>query len=95
MTAGSSEGGLFEYGSDDEIGANLDCLRDEAPADFAMVGSVTRDDATSRRLRQTSRHAMRPRGLVVFRALCARSGWRIARAIERPFSDQVALTRAP
>jgi hypothetical protein len=95
VAAGSSEGGLFEYGSDDEIGATLACLRDEAPADFAMVGSVTRDDETSRRLRQGSRHAIRPRGLEVFGALAARSGWRIARAIERPLSDQVVLERAP
>ena len=94
VAAGSSEGGLFEYGSDEEIGANLACLRDEAPDDFVMVGSVTRDDETSRRLRRGSRHAIRPRGLEVFRALAARSGWRIARAIGRPLSDQVVLERA-
>ena len=93
IAIGSSEGGLFEYGSDAEIGAVLDCLRDEAPADFAMVGSVTRDDETSRRLRQGTRHALRPRGLEVFRALAARSGWRVARAIGRPLSDQVVLER--
>lgn len=91
----SSEGGLFEYGSDGEIGATLACLRDEAPADFTVVGSVTRDDETSRRLRQGTRHAIRPRGLEVFRALAARGGWQIARAIGRPLSDQVVLERAP
>jgi hypothetical protein len=95
VTAGSSEGGLFEYGTDAEIEANLDCLRDEAPPHFVMVGSVTRADAPMQRLRQTSRFALRPRGLAAFRALAARSGWRIARALERPFSDHVALTRAP
>ncbi|HEY6477179.1 MAG TPA: hypothetical protein VI456_11405, partial [Polyangia bacterium] len=42
IAVASSEGGLFEYGTDDDIGAALACLRDEAPADFAMVGSVTR-----------------------------------------------------
>jgi hypothetical protein len=31
---------------------------------------------------------------VAFRALAARCGWRIARAIERPFSDHVVLARA-
>ncbi len=94
VAVGSSEGGLFEYGSDDEIGATLACLRDEAPPDFAMVGSVTRDDEPSRRLRQGTLHAIRPRGLEVFRPLAARSGWRIARAIGRPLSDQVVLERA-
>jgi hypothetical protein len=91
----SSEGGLFEYGSDEDIGATLACLRDEAPADVAMVGSVTRDDDTSRRLRQGSGHAIRPRGLEIFRAMAARSGWRIARAIGRPLSDQVVLEQTP
>jgi len=95
VVVGSSEGGLFEYGSDADIAANLDCLRDEAPDHFVMTGSVTRDDETSRRLRRGSSHAIRPRGLEVFRALAARSGWRIARAVPRPLSDQVALVRAP
>jgi hypothetical protein len=93
VAAGSSEGGLFEYGSDEEIAANLACLRDEAPDDFVMTGSVTRADETAQRLRQGGRHAIRPRGLEVFRALAAKSGWRIARAIARPLSDQVALER--
>lgn len=95
VAAGSSEGGLFEYGSDGEIGANLACLRDEAPGDFVIVGSVTRDDETSRRLRRGSTHAIRPRGLELFRALAAQSGWQIARAVARPLSDQVVLARAP
>ena len=94
VAAGSSEGGLFEYGSDEEITAVLTCLRDEAPAGFVMVGSVTRNDETSRRLRRGATHAIRPRGLEVFSALAARSGWRIGRAIGRPLSDQVVLERA-
>jgi hypothetical protein len=60
-----------------------------------MVGSVTRADEPTQRLRQTSSPATRPRGLTSFRALAARCGWRIARAIERPFSDHVVLARAP
>jgi hypothetical protein len=95
VAVGSSEGGLFEYGSDAEIAATLGCLRDEAPDGCVMTGSVTRDDETSRRLRRGTTHALRPRGLEVFRALAARSGWQIARAIARPLSDQVALVRAP
>jgi hypothetical protein len=94
IAAGSSEGGLFEYGSDEEIVANLTCLRDAAPADFVMAGSVTRADQLTRRLYVSGGPAIRPRGLDVFGALAARGGWKIARAIERPFSDNVALTRA-
>lgn len=92
-TAGSSEGGLFEYGSDDEILRNLEALRDGTPAGFVMVGSVTRDDEAMRRLRRIHAPATRPRGLDVFTKLAERAGWRVAEAVEGPFSDQVALRK--
>lgn len=89
---GSSEGGLFEYGSDDEILKNLAALRAGTPRGFVFAGSVTRADRPARRLHQLGGAAVRPRGLAVFRDLVAREGWRVIRAIERPFSDHVALT---
>jgi hypothetical protein len=91
IAIGSSEGGLFEYGSDDEIVSNLTALRDGAPRGFVMVGSVTRADAPIQRLRQASPAATRMRGLDVFAALAASAGWTVSRAIERPFSDSVVL----
>ncbi len=87
----SSEGGLFEYGSDDEIEANLKALR--AGGDVrAVVGSVTRADEPTQLLRKTGAAAIHPRGLAVFRSLVENTGWRISRVVERPFSDQVLLT---
>jgi len=91
IAIGSSEGGLFEYGTDDAILANLTAAREAGPADFAMAGSVTRADRPVQRLRATSQPATRPRGIEVFRALVARAGWRVEQVIERPFSDQVAM----
>ena len=91
IAIGSSEGGLFEYGSDDAILANLTAAREAALPDFAMLGSVTRADGPVQRLRETSQPATRPRGLDVFRGLVARAGWRVERVIERPFSDQVVM----
>jgi hypothetical protein len=91
MCIGSSEGGLFEYGSDDEILANLRALRSGLGAAFAMVGSVTRNDETIRMLKLTSTAATRPRGLAVFSALVARAGFSVARSVSRPLSDQVVL----
>ena len=88
----SSEGGLFEYGSDDEIVANLTALH-TATEVIAVVGSVTRADEPIRRLHETSRAATRPRGLSVFLPLAQGAGWNIDRVIERPFSDHVVLTR--
>jgi len=86
----SSEGGLFEYGSDDEIQSNLRALR-ESPELVAVVGSVTRADEPIQRLRQMGRAATHPRGLEIFRRLIAETGWKVTHAIERPFSDQVVL----
>ncbi len=86
----SSEGGLFEYGSDAEIEANLKVLRTSAEL-LAVVGSVTRNDQPIQILHKTSAAATRPRGLEAFRGLAQKSGWSVARAVQRPFSDQVVL----
>jgi hypothetical protein len=94
LVAGSSEGGLFEYGSDAQIAANLARFRAGAPPDAVMAGSVTRADRPVQILRLSSTAALRPRGLALFRPLAATAGWAVGRAIERPFSDQVLLTPA-
>lgn len=91
VTLASSEGGLFEYGSDEQIVANLGTLRVGTGAGFALVGSVTRADAPMQRLRSSSSVPTRPRGLAVFSALIEPSGFSVERALERPFSDHVVL----
>jgi hypothetical protein len=90
LCIGSSEGGLFEYGSDSDILANLRALA-ALGGDFHMVGSVTRDDETIRTLKLTSTAATRPRGLRVFGALIEQVGWSIHRSVSRPLSDQVVI----
>lgn len=91
ITVGSSEGGLFEYGSDEAIVENLSTLAAVGPA-FKMVGSVTRNDETMQTLKLTSTAATRPRGLEAFGGLVARAGFCVSQAIARPLSDQVVLT---
>jgi hypothetical protein len=92
VVAVSSEGGLFEYGSDDEIAANLGAIRDGAPDDTVVVGSVTRAEGPVEFLREFT---VRPRTLHAFRELAARAGWNIARVIERPLAYDVRLSRRP
>jgi hypothetical protein len=87
----SSEGGLFEYGSDDDIHANLRALRQGEGNGVFMVGSVTRDDEIIQTLKLTSTAATKPRGLAVFTALVANAGWQVTRSVARPLSDQVLL----
>jgi hypothetical protein len=88
VVAAASEGGLFEYGSDEAIVANLKALHGGARF---VAGSVTRAGPLIQRLRLDSHAATRPRGLDVFRALVGPAGWTVARAVERLFSDQVLL----
>ena len=45
VIAASTEGALFEYGTDEHIVSNLEVLRDMTAGNFFIVGSVTRDDA--------------------------------------------------
>lgn len=91
IVAVSSEGGLFEYGSDEHILANLRVLVAAHASGTFVVGSVTRNDELMKFVKQTSNAATIPRGLATFRALVERAGFRVAQCIERPMSDQVVL----
>lgn len=85
----SSEGGLFEYGSDDEIIKNLEALHAGTARDAFVVGSVTRECEA---VRATGRIvATRPRTVESFQALVGAGGWRLSDVVERPFSYHVRL----
>jgi len=90
LAIASSEGGLFEYGTDAEIVDVLKRLHDGNLIGF--VGSVTRADEPIRRLQCDGGAATHPRGLNAFCKLLAPTGWAVSRVIERPFSDHVALS---
>lgn len=95
----SSEGGLFDYGSDEDIVANLTALRDATPADFVVVGSVVRDTATlDPRLKPTTEGGGRPLirylGLDAFRILAHRAGWDVDRVIDSVAHHAVNLKKA-
>jgi hypothetical protein len=93
IVAASSEGGLFEYGSDDAVVANLRALRTGNVR--AVTGSVTTDDERRRRTITTSRFRLHPRGVKGFAPLAARAGWHVARAESAQLSDQVLLSPFP
>jgi hypothetical protein len=85
--AASSEGGLFDYGSDRDVVANLKMLTDA----HVVVGSVTRADSTMQAMQRDSPMKLVMRGHAAFATLAAQAGWKVARVIERIVSDQVAL----
>jgi hypothetical protein len=94
----SSEGGLFDYGSDEIIVANLTVLREATPADFVVVGSVVRDVASlDPRLKATTEPQGRPLirylGLDAFRLLAQRAGWSVDRVIDSVAHHAVTLKK--
>jgi hypothetical protein len=79
----SSEGGLFEYGCDEDIVSNLQVLHDCGPTDLVVVGSVLRDGPTPARMRANAgMPSWRPFTLPALGALVAPAGWRIVQANE-------------
>ena len=94
IVAASSEGGLFEYGTDDAIVANLTVL---ARAGVPIVaGSVTSSSEVRKRMIAQTRFRLFARGLEGFAPLAERSGYAIADSHTAVLSEQVLLRpRAP
>lgn len=93
VCAVSSEGGLFEYGSDEEIVSNLAAIDAGTAPDAMVVGSVTRDGELARASQGATGIRTRLRTLEGFGALAAEAGWAVQQAIERPFSYNVRLVK--
>jgi hypothetical protein len=89
ILAASSEGGLFEYGTDDAIVANLTAL---AAAGVPIVaGSVTSSSEVRKRMIAQARFKLFARGLEGFTPLAERSGYAIAESRSAIVSEQVLL----
>jgi hypothetical protein len=91
VCAASSEGGLFDYGNDEEIVANLRALREALGPEGPVVATVTRDSPEARSIRRQGGAATHLRTLEGFTALAANAGFRPTRVIERFFSYHLAL----
>jgi len=91
MIAASSEGALFEYGSDGAIVANLEALRANGAGVRFVAGSVTSADETRRRMIAETQIRLIPRGIAGFAPLAAQAGFRIATVKSVLLSDQVLL----
>jgi hypothetical protein len=89
IIAASSEGGLFEYGTDDAVVANLTAL---ARAGVPIVaGSVTSSTKLRKRMIAQTRFRLFARGLEGFAPLAERSGYAIAESRSAVMSEQVLL----
>ena len=86
---GTSEGGLFEYGSDEEVENNLEALYDNSPGDMQFTGSVIRDidtvDPTMAAMAEESRGALHLRGIPGLKSILENTKWNLDnRADENP-----------
>jgi hypothetical protein len=91
ILAASSEGALFEYGSDQAIVDNLRALHAHGTGVRLVAGSVTRADEARRRMIAQTRFKLVARGLAGFAPLAAQAGFRIAKSEPALLSDQVLL----
>jgi hypothetical protein len=91
LIAASSEGALFEYGSDAAIIGNLTALRRSGTGARLVAGSVTPADDVRRRMIAETGFKLVPRGVAGFAPLAARAGFRIAKVEHALISDQVLL----
>ncbi len=93
LVVASSEGALFEYGSDSEITHNLQMLHSITPAATIVAGSVTRADEMGVLLNAGSAAALQLRGLEAFTSLARSAGWTIDAVIDRPISHNIRLKK--
>jgi hypothetical protein len=93
VVALSSEGALFEYGSDTDIVANLQVVARRTPDDSIVVGSVARNNDDVRRLHALTGAQVKLRGIDAFRLLVDKSGWRLNRTRAGLISDQASLRK--
>lgn len=96
IVAVSSEGGLFEYGSDADVSGSLAQLHALMPADGLVAGSVTRADDLGREMNRAGQKdapALSFRGITGFEELASRAGWELATSIDRPMCHDVLLRK--
>jgi len=85
----SSEGALFEYGSDEVILSNLRLLREAGSVPVA--GSVIRDDAAGQAMVERSPFTLYARGIAGIETLANATGYRVTRVTEGVATDQFLL----
>ncbi len=93
IAVASSEGGLFDYGSDNEILANLKVLRDCLPVDAGMAGSLTQPKPFDGPEPIGPRFAIHERSVAELTSVAAQADWRVENLVPRPFQTTVLLTR--
>ena len=93
IVAVSTEGGLFEYGDDQAIVANLQAMTRDGSVAPVVVGSVTAADSIRRASIQRQNFTLYPRTAEAFDSLARQAGFATTKLVETPLSYQVLLER--
>ncbi len=91
IVALSSEGGLFEYGSDEAISANLRAIRRLAPGAVAFVGTMSKAEGEAGLVNRASGAALRFRSLGELASLAEAAGWAMGERRGCPLAEVFAL----
>jgi hypothetical protein len=95
VVAASSEGGLFSYGSDQAIRANLMALHQGTPDDCIVVGSLSLLAPPMSRARRSTRLAVRQFSSEAFEQLAAGAGWIPEQGVPSPTRQVFCLMKLP
>ncbi|PKL24021.1 MAG: hypothetical protein CVV47_12215 [Spirochaetae bacterium HGW-Spirochaetae-3] len=87
----ASEGGLFEYASDEAILATLEAVRVGAPRDAVVVGTIGKATGPALSVNEATGTAARLRGLEAFLGVARSAGWEPAASADCPLSHCLVL----
>lgn len=87
-----SEGGLFDYGSDEDIAANLDRAGRAWPGEAFWVGTASRPEGGAGAINAASGAQVRPRGAADIARLASASGWTVENRVDCPLSSSFLLS---
>ncbi len=93
VVAFSSEGGLGDYGSDQEIKENLRVISVMTPGDVFFMLTFCRADGPGAAFNQFNPARIMPRSLEDIKDLIKRAGWEIGSLTERPLSYVVGIKK--
>ena len=93
LVAVSSEGGLFDYGDDAAVLANLKALYVDGPKDIVVAASLSHPQGTGSILRRGAKAGLVLRELKDLERLAEISGWTVTESRRRPMGYTAALKK--
>jgi hypothetical protein len=93
LVAASSEGGLFDYGQDRAVRANLKVLHDFGPNDAVLGATISRPDGPGQAARQGTAAKLVLRTLEEMETLAAGPGWKVTATRRRPMNFVLGLEK--